>query len=111
MKVPVDEQIIYNQRDTNPDAVWSLMLATGYLKPVYAMSEKEASDLNSERMYTLTLTNWEVRRMFSRMIQGWFAQTGGLSKFAQTMLQGDVWGMNRYLNDIMLTCMSSFDGG
>jgi hypothetical protein len=27
------------------------------------------------------------------------------------MLQGDVRGMNRYLNDIMLTSMSSFDGG
>jgi hypothetical protein len=27
------------------------------------------------------------------------------------MLQGDVKGMTRYLNDIMLACMSSFDGG
>ena len=35
--VPVDEQIIYNQLDTNPDAVWSLLLATGYLKIVHVM--------------------------------------------------------------------------
>ena len=109
--VPVDEQIIYNQLDTNPDAVWSLLLATGYLKIVHAMTEKEAYDLDSERLYTLTLTNLEVRRMFSRMIQDWFAQTRGLSRFAGAMLQGDVRGMTRYLNDIMLTSMSSFDGG
>ena len=109
--VPVDEQIIYNQLDTNPNAVWSLLLATGYLKIIHAMTEKEAADLDSERLYTLTLTNLEVRRMFARMVQDWFAQTGGLSRFAKAMLQGDIRGMNRYLNDIMLTSMSSFDGG
>ena len=109
--VPVDEQIIYNQLDTDPDAVWSLLLATGYLRIVHAMTEKEAADLDSERLYTLTLTNLEVRRMFTKMVQGWFARTGGLSRFARAMLQGDVRGMNGYLNDIMFTSMSSFDGG
>ncbi len=109
--VPVDEQIIYNQLDTDPDAVWSLLLATGYLKIVHAITEKEAADLGIERIYTMTLTNLEVRRMFVKMVRGWFVQTGGLSRFAKSMLQGDVRGMNRYLNDIMLTSMSSFDGG
>ena len=109
--VPVDEQIIYNQLDTNSDAVWSLLLATGYLKIEHAMTEKEAADLDSERLYTLTLTNLEVCRMFSKMFQDWFAQTRGLSRFARAMLEGDVRGMTRYLNDVMLTSMSSFDGG
>ncbi len=109
--VPVDEQIIYNQLDTNPDAVWSLLLATGYLRIVHAMTEKEAADQDSERLYTLTLTNLEVRRMFSKMVQNWFAQTGGLSRFAKAMLQGDVETMEERLQDIMLTAMSSFDGG
>ena len=109
--VPVDEQIIYNQLDTNPDAVWSLLLATGYLKIVYAMTEKEAAELDSGRLYTMTLTNLEVRRMFFRMVQGWFAQTGGLSRFAGAMLHGDVESMEERLHDIMLTSMSSFDGG
>jgi len=109
--VPVDEQIIYNRLDTNPDAVWSLLLATGYLKIVHAMTEKEASDLDSTRMYTLTLTNREVRRMFYILVQDWFAQTSGLSGFTKALLQGDVRGMTRTLNDIMLTSMSSFDGG
>ena len=108
---PVDEQIIYNQLDTNPDAVWSLLLATGYLKIEHAMTLLEASDLGCERQYTMTLTNREVRIMFSKMFQDWFAQTRGLSRFAGAMLQGDVRGMTRYLNDVMLTSMSSFDGG
>ena len=109
--VPVDEQIIYDQLDTNPNAVWSLLLATGYLRVVHAMTEKEAVELDSERMYTMTLTNLEVRRMFSRMVQDWFAQTGGLSRFSKAMLQGDVESMEERLHDIMLTSMSSFDGG
>ena len=109
--VPVDEQIIYNQLDTNPDAVWSLLLATGYLKIVHAMTEKEAADQENGRMYTMTLTNLEVRRMFFRMVQDWFVQTGGLSRFAKAMLQGDEESMEEWLHDIMLTSMSSFDGG
>ena len=109
--VPVDEQIIYNQLDTNPDAVWSLLLATGYLKPVHVISGLEAVRKGTRPLYTLTLTNLEVKQMFEQMIQEWFRQTGGLSRFARAMLQGDVRGMNRYLNDIMLTSMSSFDGG
>ena len=110
--VPVDEQIIYNQLDGNPEAVWSLLLATGYLKPVHVMSRSEASRLQIKRpLYTLKLTNLEVELMFGQMIQDWFSQTSGLSKFVKAMLQGDVRGMTRTLNDIMLTSMSSFDGG
>ena len=109
--VPVDEQIIYNQLDTNPDAVWSLLLATGYVTIVPAMTMKEANDLDSLQLYTLTLTNREVRIMFSRMIREWFAPTRGLSGFVKATLQGDTRGMTRTLNDIMLTSMSSFDGG
>ena len=108
---PVDEQIIYQQLDTNPDAVWSLLLATGYLKIVYVVSKLEAVRTNKKPLYTMTLTNMEVLLMFEQMVQDWFAQTWGLSRFAGAMLRGDVRGMTRYLNDIMLTSMSFFDGG
>lgn len=30
--VPLDEQIIFNQLDENANAIWSLLLATGYLR-------------------------------------------------------------------------------
>ncbi len=109
--VPIDEQIIFNQLDTNPDAVWSLLLATGYLKVIHRITTLEASQTDGQTFYTLTLTNLETKLMFKQMVRDWFAQTQGLSKFATTMLQGDVRGMTRYLNDIMLTSMSSFDGG
>ncbi|MBQ6399733.1 MAG: AAA family ATPase [Clostridia bacterium] len=109
--VPMDEQIVFNQLDTNPDAVWSLLLATGYLKPVHVVSKIEAVRTNTRPLYTLQLTNLEVRLMFEQMVQTWFAQTGGLSRFVQAMLGGDVESMEERLEDIMLTSMSSFDGG
>ena len=109
--VPVDEQIIYNQLDTNRDAVWSLLLATGYLKVVHVVSRLEAVRTGKKPEYTLTLTNLEVKLMFEQMVQDWFAQTGGLSRFAKALLQGNEREMIRYLNDIMLTSMSFFDGG
>ena len=76
-----------------------------------SISKPEAVRTGKKPLYTLTLTNLEVRLMFEQMVQDWFARTGGLSGFAKAMLQGDVRGINRYLNDIMLTSMSSFDGG
>ena len=105
IKVPVDEQIIFNQLDTNPGAVWSLLLASGYLKVVHVMTFEEASDYFIERTYTLALTNLEVYLMFEDLIRLWFAKATGLSKFTKAMLQGDPETMEDYLNDIMLMTM------
>ena len=111
IRVPVDEQIIFNQLDTNPAAVWSLLLASGYLKVVYTTTFKEGNDYLTEQIYTLELTNYEVWLMFNNLIQLWFAQAGGLSEFTTGMLQGDPETMEEYMDDIMLATMSSFDGG
>ena len=61
--------------------------------------------------YTLALTNLEVAMMFEDMVTGWFDPAGGLSGFVKAILQGDVRGMTRTLNEIMLITMGSFDGG
>ena len=108
---PVDEQIIFNQLDTNPAAIWSLLLASGYLKVVHTTGFREIDGFITDNIYTLELTNYEVYQMFGQMIQTWFSQTGGLSRFTKALLQGDAETMEEYLGDIMLTSMSSFDGG
>ena len=110
IRVPVDEQIIFNQLDMNPAAVWSLLLASGYLKVVHTTTFKEGNDYLTEQIYTLELTNYEVWLMFNNLIQLWFAQAGGLSEFTTAMLQGDPETMEEYMDDIMLATMSSFDG-
>ena len=71
IQVPIDEQIVYNQLDQNESAVWSLLLASGYLK-VLSYEREELLESGEEVKYELTLTNYEVERMFNGMVRGWF---------------------------------------
>ena len=70
----IDEQIVYNMLDDNESAIWSLLLASGYLKVVrveeYEVTGFGGTALNCE----LAITNLEVRLMFGGMIHGWFAK-------------------------------------
>lgn len=55
---------MYNQLDDNEEAIWSLLLASGYLKVLdYQLVDEDNEDVPP--MYELTLTNREVRSMFS----------------------------------------------
>ncbi len=100
IKSRVDEEIVYNQLEQNEDAVWSLLLASGYLKV-----------LHIEDDYELTLTNYEVKRMFSKMVRIWFRQDGtNYNDFIKALLIGDQKAMNAYMNRLSLSMFSSFDG-
>jgi hypothetical protein len=100
----IDEQIVYNQLDDNEEAIWSLLLTSGYLKVIDA-------DLKEE-MYQLTLTNYEVWRMFRNMIKGWFQRDGGnYNDFIKALLLGDLDAMNEYMNRVSESMFSSFDTG
>ena len=56
IQCPMDEQIVYNQLDDNPQAVWSLLLASGYLKVIQYQQVDEVAEFE-EPQYELTLTN------------------------------------------------------
>ena len=109
-KAKIDEQIVFSQLDGNSDAVWSLLLASGYLKTL----DIEVIDTESNRiwMYTLSCTNKETRIMFSQMVQGWF-DTGDRSYnyFIKSLLMNDKKGMNRFMNNMALKMFSYFDSG
>ena len=75
------------------------------------MNEVIREDANDEPLYRLSLTNFEVKRMFSRMIEGWFAQTGDFGEFVTAMLHGDEDAMNDYMNEVALNTFSFFDAG
>ena len=103
-----DEQIVFSQLDHNIHAIWSLLLACGYLKV-----ETYTIDGNyGECDYTLSLTNKEVRLMFRHMIDGWFADyTPAYNTFIKALLQEDKKAMNVYMNQTALATFSSFDTG
>lgn len=107
----VDEQIVYNQLDDNEDAIWSLLLASGYLK-VLKYEKLNVDDENQESRYELTLTNFEVKNMFRTMVRGWFKGTAGdYNDFVKSLLRGDLEAMNAYMNRVAFRTFSYFDTG
>ncbi len=108
---PVDEQIVYNQLTDNEDAIWSLLLASGYLKAV-GYEDMEKVENGREPLYELALTNYEVARMFKGMVRGWFAPAkADYGDFIMALLSGDTEEMNEYMNRVALRTFSSFDTG
>ena len=104
----IDEQIIFIQLDVDENAIWSLFLASGYLKAEsYTLNEESGGDL-----YELALTNKEVQIMFQKMIRKWFSSTGTVyNGFIKSLLQDDVKSMNAYMNRVALATFSYFDSG
>ena len=104
--VGIDEQIVFDQLDNDEDAIWSLLLASGYLK----VDSMDICVSTGEQKYELSLTNLEVRVMFQKLIKGWF-MTGDDSsnEFISALIDGDLEAMNYYINEITLNVFSSFD--
>lgn len=87
----IDEQIVFNQLDGSENAVWSLLLAAGYLKVLETRIDGEDTIENKcNILYTLTFTNFEVNWLFRNMVNGRFVITSNRES-----------GFGRY--DIMLT--------
>ncbi len=104
----VDEQIIFDQLDADENAIWSLFLASGYLKA----ESCELSEDTGADMYELALTNKEVQIMFQKMIRKWFTRSGTVyNGFIRALLQDDVKSMNAYMNRVALATFSYFDSG
>ncbi len=105
---PIDEQIVFNQLDENPDAIWSLLLASGYLK-VLSVEEKVAG---KDQIYEIALTNAEVLDMFYDMVRGWFKRSGrNYNGFIKALFADNLKEMNIYMNQVALQTFSFFDSG
>ena len=110
INVPIDEQIVFSELDYSEDAVWSLMLASGYLKVV--SSEELNLIRESDNEYELALTNREILFMFKKMILRWFSPAKSeTNEFIKALISGDIESMNEYMNDVALRTFSSFDTG
>ena len=104
--VEIDEEIEFNQLGENDMAVWSLLLAAGYLK-VDKEPENEEDDI-----YGLSFTNYEVMKMFHKIIKGWFSQKdAGYNDFVKSLVDGDIGYMNQFMNEVSERMFSTFDTG
>lgn len=114
LRTRIDEQIVFSlltaegANSGDGAAIWSLLLASGYLR----VESFAAEDDYSECEYELSLTNNEVRLMFEKLIRGWFGRCAGTyNGFIRSLLIGNLEDMNSYMEDIALELFGTFDGG
>ncbi|XME03429.1 AAA family ATPase [Lachnospiraceae bacterium C1.1] len=102
----IDEQLVYGEMQDNETAVWSLLQATGYLK-IADISKDGFKDV-----YELKLTNFEILRIFGKMVLQWFSGEGSTlyNEFVKSLLKAETRGINKFLNKFLLKTCSYFDG-
>ena len=104
----LDEQIVFSQLQSSATAIWSMLLASGYLK----VTKHEIDEWTGRDYYHLALTNREVQLMFESIIQDWFADvTEDYNDFITALLQGNISAMNQYMNQVTKVMFSYFDTG
>ncbi len=103
-----DEQIVFEQLGRDENAIWSLLLASGYLK----VERVEYRGITLDPWYHLRITNLETTSMFSNLFKNWFRESQSeYNGFIRALLQADVEAMNHYMNEVALTTFSYFDSG
>lgn len=103
LNIQMDEQVAFEQLEYRESAIWSLLLASGYLK----VNAFHINSNNGKITYELMLTNREVKLMFQGMIEEWFSESvPAYNDFIQAMLCNDVKQMNLYMNEVALQTFS-----
>ena len=108
IEVTFDDQIVFEQLDKNKNAIWSLLVASGYLK----IDSVEHRGLLLKSWYQISITNLEIVSMFFDMFAGWFESSDArYNDFVKALLKGDLKEMNYYMNKVALATFSYFDTG
>lgn len=103
----IDEQVIFDQIDNDENLIWSLLLASGYIKPLKITSK--GNDFRMINIYELTLTNFEVKSMFSKMFAQWFNTNKSYNRFISSLLKNNTEEMTDYMNEISQSTFSYYD--
>lgn len=108
LETELEEEIVYHQLDSTETAIWSLLLASGYLKTVsFTVHER-----TRKPRYKLMITNFETQLMFEDFVCGWFERPSArYQSFVKALLVGNLEDMNEDMNDMSRVIFSSFDGG
>lgn len=103
----LDEEIIFKHLSRKKSAVWSLLLASGYLKVIQTRQNRM-----EQKEYELTLTNKEIRIVFDDIVKDWFSNNQvDFNDFSSALINGNIEFINDYINVIAEETFSSFDTG
>ncbi|MBE6841517.1 MAG: hypothetical protein E7510_01665 [Ruminococcus sp.] len=98
----IDTEMVFSRLSSDEDAVWSLLVSSGYMKPISQNGKKTE----------ITITNYEVRQMFEGLVEEWFGmERSEYNDFIRALLKGNVREMNKTMNELTLSMFSLFDVG
>jgi Predicted AAA-ATPase/PD-(D/E)XK nuclease superfamily len=102
----IDENMIFTDLTQNADALWSLLLFSGYLTPTHC----EQNDLGTE--CTLRIPNQEILTLYYKIMTGWLSAPLGnqqYQSFLLSLVEGRVEEFSRRLQRYLLETASIFD--
>ena len=105
---PLNENIVLRDLEYSEQNIWSLLVFSGYLKPV-SMTLKE-----DEPIYEITIPNLEVRSFYRKTIKQWVQKTVGsrrLQNLLSALTKTDFETFGELLKEIVLAILSYHDTG
>jgi len=107
---PIDEHIVLRDIEHEPDAVWSFLLFSGYLR-----ARELFTDTSHTQWARLDLPNLEVHAALTTMVRSWMsARVGGSAEveaLLQALLRGDARTLEHYLSRMIKASLSYHDTG
>ncbi len=104
----ISESIVLREVDQNPDAIWSFLLFSGYLKATTVRFSK-----GNNAVATLEIPNMEVKKIFRTTFSQWIHQgVGGdrdVKALHQAILNGEEEIFEELLNKFLVQSVSYMD--
>jgi len=103
---PLNENIVLRDLEYSEPNIWSLLVFSGYLKPV-SMTLKE-----EEPIYEIAIPNLEVRSFYRNTIRQWIQKTIGsrrLQMLLYALTQTDFKTFGELLKEMVLAILSYYD--
>ena len=109
--VTLDENVVLADIRRSPDALWSLLVFSGYLK-----AEAAPPDALGNLVHRLSIPNHEVRGVYSTTFRGWMDQRlrasgGSLAALTRALLGGDAEAFEEELQGFVTNVLSYHDPG
>ncbi|MBK8251807.1 MAG: AAA family ATPase [Polyangiaceae bacterium] len=107
----LDENVALGEIGTRKDALWSLLVQSGYLK-----AEKRSRGADEQPTHLLSIPNQEVRQLYSTTFVEWMtrgveAAGGSIEALKQAIISGDAPGFQNQLQRFVTNLLSYHDPG
>ncbi|MCP4757267.1 MAG: AAA family ATPase, partial [Proteobacteria bacterium] len=100
---PVFDSIVMSNLDSDDELLWTLLLFSGYLKPV---------EMVDDETYALKIPNREVTKIYRGLVKTWFTKkvaSNRLKEMLAALEKGDVPLFERHLRTVVKRVMSYHD--